>query len=175
MPSHHDLANLIWQMADLLRGPYRSPRYERVMQPIGAMGVAPQDGIVSPAYNVDTPGPALAPAYIDALARMPIFAREVARYSKGVWSSRLRLYPEGFFAVWLPVPPLDEQLAVVAHISAETAKLDALRASTEGMIALLKERRAALIAAAVTGKIDPRGTGVSCLESNDNGELHETA
>jgi type I restriction enzyme M protein len=34
MPSHHDLANLIWQIADLLRGPYRPPQYERVMLPM---------------------------------------------------------------------------------------------------------------------------------------------
>jgi type I restriction enzyme M protein len=34
MASHSDLANLIWQMADLLRGPYRPPQYERVMLPL---------------------------------------------------------------------------------------------------------------------------------------------
>jgi type I restriction enzyme M protein len=34
MPNHHDLANLIWQIADLLRGPYRPPQYERVMLPM---------------------------------------------------------------------------------------------------------------------------------------------
>ena len=36
-------------------------------------------------------------------------------------------------------------------------QLDALRAATERTIALLKERRAALIAAAVTGKLDVQG------------------
>ncbi|HOV76238.1 MAG TPA: type I restriction-modification system subunit M N-terminal domain-containing protein, partial [Candidatus Hydrogenedentes bacterium] len=34
MPGHHDHANLIWQIADLLRGPYRPPQYERVMLPM---------------------------------------------------------------------------------------------------------------------------------------------
>jgi type I restriction enzyme, S subunit len=53
-----------------------------------------------------------------------------------------------------PHPPLDEQRAVVAHIARETAKLDAVRAATERTIALLKERRSALIAAAVTGQLD---------------------
>ena len=52
------------------------------------------------------------------------------------------------------VPPDQEQRAIVAHIVAQTAKLDALRSAAERSIALLKERRAALIAAAVTGKID---------------------
>jgi hypothetical protein len=54
---------------------------------------------------------------------------------------------------WLPLPPIDEQRAIIGHIAAETAKLDALRAATERTIALLKERRAALVAAAVTGRI----------------------
>ena len=120
---------------------------------MGAMGISPCDGIVSPAYNVYTPGPDLLGAYVDALVRIPRFAQEVIRYSKGVWSSRLRLYPEGFFEVWLPVPPLGEQRAIVAHITVETAKLDALRSSAERTMALLKERRAALIAAAVTGNL----------------------
>jgi len=121
---------------------------------MGAMGTARVDGIVSPAYNVYTPGPRLLPDYVDALVRIPVFAQEVTRYSKGVWSSRLRLYPEGFFETWWPVPPLDEQQQIVEHISTETAKIDRLRTATENSIALLKERRAALIAAAVTGQLE---------------------
>lgn len=120
---------------------------------MGAMGVARAPGIVSPAYNVYTPNARLLPDYIDVLVRMPVFAEEAIRFSKGVWSSRLRLYPEGFFEIWLPVPPLPEQRAIVAHVTTETTKLDKLRASAERTIALLKERRAALIAAAVTGQI----------------------
>lgn len=52
------------------------------------------------------------------------------------------------------IPPDGEQQAIVEHIARETAKLDAVRAATERTIALLKERRAALIAAAVTGQLD---------------------
>lgn len=120
---------------------------------MGAMGVSSIHGIVSPAYNVYTPNECLDPAYVDALVRIPVFAQEATRFSKGVWSSRLRLYPEGLFEIWMPVPPLEEQRSIVAHISAETAKLAALGQVAERTTGLLKERRAALIAAAVTGKI----------------------
>lgn len=34
MVDHHQLSNFIWQIADLLRGPYRPPQYERVMLPM---------------------------------------------------------------------------------------------------------------------------------------------
>ena len=121
---------------------------------MGAMGVSPVDGIVSPAHNVYVPGPRLEPSYIDALVRLPVFAQEVTRYSKGVCSSRLRLRPEGLFEVSFPVPPLREQEEIVAQIGCKTSPLDHLRSVIETSISLLKERRSALIAAAVTGQID---------------------
>src|SRR3989337_1000271 len=34
MPDHNYFASLIWAIADLLRGPYRPPQYERVMLPM---------------------------------------------------------------------------------------------------------------------------------------------
>ena len=56
-----------------------------------------------------------------------------------------------------PKPPKDEQQAIAAFLDTETAKLDSLKLESERAIALLKERRAALISAAVTGQIDVRG------------------
>ena len=123
---------------------------------MGAMGVSLVDGIVSPAYNVYAPGARLDPSYVDVLVRLPLFAQEVTRYSKGVWSSRLRLYPEGLFAVSFPVPPLSEQHEIVAQIENETDRLEDLRIATEKTLGLLIERRAALISAAVTGQVDVR-------------------
>lgn len=121
---------------------------------MGAMGVARQPGVVSPAYNVYQPVPELDPDYVDLLVRTPRFAEEVTRYSKGVWSSRLRLYPEGLYEAWLPVPPKDEQQAIAAHIQTGTKKIDDFAKATERTIALLQERRSALISAAVTGQLN---------------------
>jgi type I restriction enzyme S subunit len=57
----------------------------------------------------------------------------------------------------LPVPPIKEQLAIVSFLDLSLKKLDELRLACEQAIALLKERRSALISAAVTGQIDVRG------------------
>jgi len=54
-------------------------------------------------------------------------------------------------------PPLEEQQAIAAYLNSETSRLDALTKEAVRGIELLKERRAALISAAVTGKIDVRG------------------
>jgi type I restriction enzyme, S subunit len=121
---------------------------------MGAMGVAPMDGIVSPAYHVYTPSSFLNGKYIDYIARLPIFATEVTRYSKGVWSSRLRLYPEGFFEVYFPVPLIEEQAEIVGYIEKEINKIDRLIEVTQKSIELLRERRTALITEAVTGQLE---------------------
>ena len=63
---------------------------------------------------------------------------------------------ESLKAVWVPVPSLQEQVKISTFLAQETTRLDTLRAEAERAIALLKERRAALIAAAVTGQIDVR-------------------
>nr|WP_010399236.1 restriction endonuclease subunit S [Paracoccus sp. TRP] len=53
-------------------------------------------------------------------------------------------------------PPLDEQREIAAYLSRITAQLDTLTETATSAITLLQERRAALISAAVTGKIDVR-------------------
>lgn len=58
---------------------------------------------------------------------------------------------------FLVLPPFSEQRTIVEYLDTETAKIDALIAEAENGIALLKERKSALISAAVTGKIDVRG------------------
>lgn len=60
--------------------------------------------------------------------------------------------------IWVAVPPLAEQVAINAYLDRETARIDMLRSKTERSIELLKERRSALITAAVTGQIDLRET-----------------
>jgi type I restriction enzyme S subunit len=121
---------------------------------MGAMGIAPCVGIVSPSYHVYHVGDRLAPAYVDAIVRTQLFAKEVTRFSKGVWSSRLRLYPEGFFEVMFPVPPIEEQQEIVDFIRREQQQIDGMSSAVEKSLVLLRERREAVIAAAVTGQLD---------------------
>jgi type I restriction enzyme, S subunit len=54
-------------------------------------------------------------------------------------------------------PPIEEQHEIAEYLDQKLDKLDALSAEAERGITVLKERRAALIAAAVTGQIDVRG------------------
>ena len=59
---------------------------------------------------------------------------------------------------FLCIPPKQEQKRIIAFLDKETAKIDTLIEKCETAIELLKERRTALISAAVTGKIDVRNS-----------------
>jgi len=56
----------------------------------------------------------------------------------------------------IPLPPLPEQTAIAAFLDRETGKIDALVSEQEKLIALLKEKRQALISHAVTKGLDPK-------------------
>ena len=75
---------------------------------------------------------------------------------ESVGSTMDNLNTEILSRIHVPVPPLKEQLAIVAFLDCETTKLDTLTTEAQRAIELLKERRSALISAAVTGKIDVR-------------------
>jgi type I restriction enzyme S subunit len=102
--------------------------------------------------HVDTAG--LLKRFLVYYLRTPAGRFDFERTATGSSNSMQNISQEVVRNVWIPVPPLDEQRVVVEHIRRETAKLDIVRNATECTIALLKERRAALIGAAVTGQID---------------------
>ena len=58
--------------------------------------------------------------------------------------------------VVLPLPPLPEQYTIADFLDRATSRIDRMAAKVEEAIERLQEYRAALITAAVTGKIDVR-------------------
>jgi type I restriction enzyme S subunit len=124
---------------------------------MGAIGVSPIHGCASPSYAVYRPQDGLFRSdYLDLVVRSLPFVAEVNRRSKGIWASRLRLYPDAFLDIPFPVPPIEEQGELIATLKARMQREESIAATSERSIALLKERRAALITAAVTGQIDIR-------------------
>ena len=119
----------------------------------GAVGVTPTDGLISPDYVVADPSPDIDAVFAGLLFRTAAFSAECACNSVGITWDRLRLYWDGFRDITIGLPPLDEQRQIAERLGAEASKIDKLANATERSITLLKERRSALIAAAVTGQI----------------------
>ncbi|MBK8800762.1 MAG: restriction endonuclease subunit S [Fibrobacteres bacterium] len=135
---------------------------------MGALGVSPLEGIVSPAYGVYRQHrDGLLPKFADWLFRTPDYVAEYTRRSTGVNSSRLRLYPDQFLDLPVLVPPLEDQERIVAFLDQKTAEIDAAIAKKERLIELLQEQKSILINQAVTRGLNPdvplRDSGIEWL------------
>jgi type I restriction enzyme S subunit len=107
-------------------------------------------------------------------AFMMIFRSEYSGYIFHVFNSQLfkfqssafltatinQLTVGNLYSMEVPLPPVDEQLTITAFLNQENTQFDTLTAEAQRGIELLKERRSALISAAVTGKIDVRNVGL---------------
>ena len=105
----------------------------------GAVGVAPVDGLVSPAYVCARPHPEVNPKYYEYLFRTPIYKGEVEGYSRGIVSDRNRLYWEGFKQIPSPYPPIEEQDAIVAFLDHKLEEIDHFITNKHRLIELLDE------------------------------------
>lgn len=84
---------------------------------------------------------------------------EIEIAAKGTSHSMQKISQGDIRSTTIPLRTLRAQAAVVAEVKAVTSRTDAMIAAAREVIDLLRERREALIAAAVTGRIDP-ATGV---------------
>lgn len=123
----------------------------------GAVGLSDSEGQCSPVYHV------CRPRYEDDAEYLALLIRHLATsgfLSTQAPSTRQRSVDFrnwGKFArVPLRLPSVEHQKAFVAEFRQRTAHIDALITKAEEHIALAKERRAALITAAVTGQFDVR-------------------
>jgi type I restriction enzyme S subunit len=123
----------------------------------GGFGAVQTHGQVSPAYVVAEPTRPLRSEFIEAVLRTPCAVEEMRRHSRGVTDFRLRLYWDEFKDIKIALPPPDEIDAILASGARIVTQFSALGDASRSGITLLQERRAALISAAVTGKIDVRG------------------
>lgn len=120
---------------------------------VGFTGIMPIQMATSQDYWNWVCGPDMKPEFLwyQFYAMRPYFASLVQG------STHKTIYQADAAAMSITAPPLHEQAQIIEYLDRETAHTDALAAKAREMIDVLKERRQALISAAVTGKIDVRG------------------
>lgn len=121
----------------------------------GALGVAPVDGLISPAYVVARPYEGINSAYYSYLYRIDAYLREVNKFSRGIVSDRNRLYWVGFKQMPALLPPVEEQDQIVAYLRAQDAKIARFIRDKRRLIELLNEQKQMLVHRAVTRGLDP--------------------
>ena len=122
----------------------------------GGFGSVTVDGMVSPAYVVARPRTEFPTSFVERVLRTPNAIEEMRGRSRGVTDFRLRLYWEEFKDIVVPLPPKDEVAAIIKHLDESELAISNTVSAAKDCIAILQERRSALISAAVTGKIDVR-------------------
>lgn len=91
--------------------------------------------------------------YVHYLFRSNPWVEEFYRYGRGIvadlWTTNYQMMK----GMYLPVPPLSEQQAIVSYITERTAKLDSLIGNLNKEIECIKEYKQRLISDVVTGQI----------------------
>ncbi|MEI7890226.1 MAG: restriction endonuclease subunit S, partial [Actinomycetes bacterium] len=128
----------------------------------GALGLAAEDGIVSPDYSVLTVNPKVDSGWLVAAMKTTSFVAQMAQRVKGIGSAQLgnartpRINVVDLGEIRLDVPSPAEQVTERSVVERQVSRIDALVIEAEQLINLSLERRSALITAAVTGQIDVR-------------------
>jgi type I restriction enzyme, S subunit len=120
----------------------------------GSLGIAPCDGIVSPAYFVFDFKVANR-TFGQSLLRSRPYVGAFARASDGVRVGQWDLSINGMRQIPVLVPPSDEQTAIVRFLNYANRRLDLTIRAKRKVIALLNEQKQAIIHRAVTRGLDP--------------------
>jgi type I restriction enzyme S subunit len=97
------------------------------------------------------------PTFISNVLATPRARAQIEVGATGASSSMLNISQSVILDMAIAVPPSDQIEEILGFCSEVSKSLSALIAKSEAALALLSERRAALITAAVTGQIDVRG------------------
>lgn len=114
---------------------------------------APRDGVCSTELLVMRPAESLHPRFLLYSLLTPDFVGAVDASTFGAKMPRASWDFIG--SLEIRVPPIETQAIIAAYLDRETARIDGLIAEKERMLALLEEKRAALISRVVTRGLDP--------------------
>ena len=106
----------------------------------GAIGASKFPGVVSPAYNVyRQKSDIFNPRYLDMLLRERQLVDVYHSLSTGIRPSRLRLYPDVFLTIKLPVPPREEQDQIVRFLDWKVSSINKLINIKQEQLSKVKE------------------------------------
>jgi type I restriction enzyme S subunit len=120
----------------------------------GSVGIAPEDGIVSPAYFVfDLSG--ITKQYAHRLLRCRLYADYFARASDGVRIGQWDLSIDQMKRIPIVLPPTEEQAAIVHYLDVIDRRIRRFVRNRRRLIEVLNEQKQAIINRAVTHGLDP--------------------
>lgn len=126
--------------------------FNKLKAHLGVFSVSKYDGLVSPDYAVYYSTGVVDLKYLEYLFKAPQCISEFSKRSTGIAAGLTRLYTDGLFAIECPLPPKDEQQAIVAYLDEKWTQIDRLIAIKQAKIEKLEQYKRSLIYEYVTGK-----------------------
>ncbi len=120
----------------------------------GGIEVSHCRGIISPAYTVLKPSDAASLGYYSRFFKSADFIRSLTLFVTGIREGQNIDY-ERMSRAYMPLPPLDEQIAIGRFLDWANARLERTIRAKRRVIALLTEQKQAIIHRAVTRGLDP--------------------
>ena len=124
----------------------------------GGIEVAHSRGIISPAYTVLEPRSKATSGYLRHFFKSPTFISSLTLFVTGIREGQNIDY-ERLSRAFLPLPPDEEQAAIVRFLDHATQRLDKAIRAKRKTIALLNEQKQAIIHRAVTRGLPSTGSG----------------
>jgi type I restriction enzyme S subunit len=121
----------------------------------GAIGVSDSDGKGTPVYNVCKPGSGVVASYYAHTVREMSRSQWILALAKGIRERSTDFRYEMFGNQIVPLPPPDEQAAIVRFLDHANRKIDGFIRAKRKLIGLLNEQKQAIIHRAVTRGLYP--------------------
>jgi type I restriction enzyme S subunit len=121
----------------------------------GAVGVSDSDGKGTPVYAVCQPKPGVNAHYYAFIVREMARSQWILALSRGIRERSTDFRYETFGGQRVPLPPPEEQTAVVRFLDYANGRLERAIRAKRKVIALLHEQKQAIIHRAVTRGLDP--------------------
>lgn len=121
---------------------------------IGSVALSSYFGCVSPVYYMlHVRNPQHSVRYFNYLFQTKELQHDLHKYGKGILDIRMRIPMPALNMVILPVPPIEEQQAIIDYIEGRISQIDSYITAINEELEQLRQYKQRLISDAVTGKI----------------------
>ena len=122
----------------------------------GSVGISSLRGIVSGHYICFAPLHNEHDPYLNWLFRSPRYTHTYGLISRGVRVGQAEISNDDYQTLPVVLPPIDEQRRIADYLDQQMSTIDAMINDAERFVEVANQRRAAVVAAAITGQIDVR-------------------
>lgn len=126
--------------------------FNKLKAHLGVFAVSGYEGLVSPDYAVYRSTGKADLRFLEYMFKTPQCINEFKKKSTGVGAGLTRLYTDGLYSIYIPLPSMTEQKEIAEYIDKKCTEVDSLISKKEQFLAELESYKKSMIYEYVTGK-----------------------